>query len=78
MNNAVFWDVMPCGSCKNRRFGRTSVLTRAARRNIPEDGILQVFIYLSIFAVIQYDSRPTIESFGYKTRRTSPTEVFQR
>jgi hypothetical protein len=20
-NNAVFWDVMPCGSCKNRRFG---------------------------------------------------------
>jgi hypothetical protein len=21
--NAVFWDVMPCGSCKNRRFGGT-------------------------------------------------------
>jgi hypothetical protein len=20
MKNAVFWDVMPCGSCKNRRF----------------------------------------------------------
>jgi hypothetical protein len=22
MKNAVFWDVPPCGSCKNRRFGR--------------------------------------------------------
>jgi hypothetical protein len=21
IKNAVFWDVMPCGSCKNRRFG---------------------------------------------------------
>jgi hypothetical protein len=23
MKNAVFWGVTPCGSCKNRRFGRT-------------------------------------------------------
>jgi hypothetical protein len=23
MKNAVFWDVAPCGSCKNRRFGGT-------------------------------------------------------
>jgi hypothetical protein len=23
MKNAVFLDVIPCGSCKNRRFGRT-------------------------------------------------------
>jgi hypothetical protein len=21
MKNGVFWDVAPCGSCKNRRFG---------------------------------------------------------
>jgi hypothetical protein len=23
MKNAVFWDIMPCGSCKNQRFGGT-------------------------------------------------------
>jgi hypothetical protein len=22
-NNGVFWDVTPCGSCNNRRFGGT-------------------------------------------------------
>jgi hypothetical protein len=24
MKNGVFWDVTPCGSCKNRRFGGTA------------------------------------------------------
>jgi hypothetical protein len=33
MKNGVFWDVTPCGSCKK-------VLSRATRRNIPEDAIL--------------------------------------
>jgi hypothetical protein len=23
MKNGVLWDIMPCGSCKNRRFGGT-------------------------------------------------------
>jgi hypothetical protein len=50
LKNGVFWDVTPCGSCKNRRFvtlikealgaSVTSVLPRATRRKIPEDTIL--------------------------------------
>jgi hypothetical protein len=40
MKNAVFWDVTPRDSFKNRRFGGTSVHTRVTRRNFPEDGII--------------------------------------
>jgi hypothetical protein len=29
LKNAVFWDVTPRGSCKNRRFGGTSPLSTA-------------------------------------------------
>jgi hypothetical protein len=41
MKNIVFWDVTPCGYYKNRRFGRTSVLIRATKRNTREDDILR-------------------------------------
>jgi hypothetical protein len=40
LKNAVIWDVTPCRSCVNRRFGGTPVLARSIRRHIPEDGIL--------------------------------------
>jgi hypothetical protein len=54
VKNAVFWDVAPRSSCKNRRLGgmyhlcqaihfsETSVFKRPTRRNIQEDDILQV------------------------------------
>jgi hypothetical protein len=33
INNAVFWDVSLCGSCKNRRFGGTYRLHHQGDRN---------------------------------------------
>jgi hypothetical protein len=32
MKNGVFWDVRPCGSCQNRRFGGTYQFLRSVRR----------------------------------------------
>jgi hypothetical protein len=34
MKNAVFWDVTPCGSCKDRRFGGTYLLHLQGDRNL--------------------------------------------
>jgi hypothetical protein len=34
MKNGVFWDVTPCGSCKNRRFGGTSRLHHHFLRSV--------------------------------------------
>jgi hypothetical protein len=33
MKNGVFWDVTPCGSCKNRRFGGTQRLLHQGDKN---------------------------------------------
>jgi hypothetical protein len=33
MKNAVFWDVTPCGSCKNGRFGGTLRLHHQGYKN---------------------------------------------
>jgi hypothetical protein len=33
MKNAVFWDVMPCGSCKNQCFGGTSHVHHQGDKN---------------------------------------------
>jgi hypothetical protein len=33
MNNAVFWEVTPCGSCKYRCFGGTYLLHHPGDKN---------------------------------------------
>jgi hypothetical protein len=47
IENGIFWDVMPCGSCKNRRFGGTSAsIIRVTR--IGEQGTMLVVTSRSI------------------------------
>jgi hypothetical protein len=46
MKYAVFWDIVPCSSCVNRRFGGTSVHTRTTRHHNPENDILQCGFWL--------------------------------
>jgi hypothetical protein len=33
MNKDVFWDVLPCGACKDRRFGGTHRLLHQGDKN---------------------------------------------
>jgi hypothetical protein len=44
MRNAIFWDVMPCGSCKNRHFKGMyrlhHVLQLLVTANVPSSLIL--------------------------------------
>jgi hypothetical protein len=39
LKNTVFWEVVLCRSCMNRRFGETSPKRRFTQRHTPEDGI---------------------------------------
>jgi hypothetical protein len=51
MKNGVFWDVTPCGSCKNRRF---FVFLRSAHRLLIRASVVPsspIFVTLMIVAI---------------------------
>jgi hypothetical protein len=59
MKNAVFWDVTPCGSCKNQCFRETCHLhhqgdkNRQARYNVssnlqPKHAVKNIYVFLTI------------------------------
>jgi hypothetical protein len=56
MENAIFRDVTPHGSCANRRFGGTSVLKRATPHHLPEDGILHSQLFTIVASSKLYES----------------------
>jgi hypothetical protein len=77
MKNGVLWNVAQCGFCKNRRFvtltmealstSDKSDLTRATRRNIPEDAIFIYIIFSTPILFITSSEQVNIE-------RKRPTE----
>jgi hypothetical protein len=71
MKKAVFWDYALCGSCNNRRFEGTSDVTRATRRNIPEDGIRQQTVTLADAVIDEIHTRLTY----YKSETYTHTET---
>jgi hypothetical protein len=53
MKNGVFWDVTPCGSCKNRRFGGTQRLHHKGKQE-------------SVNTILCISSqRASVASYGY-------------
>jgi hypothetical protein len=42
IKNGVFWVVTPCGSCKNRRFGRTWRLLHQGDKNRCTKDLLEI------------------------------------
>jgi hypothetical protein len=42
MKKDVFWDVTPCGSCTNRRFGGTLVFLRSVRRLLVTGNVVPI------------------------------------
>jgi hypothetical protein len=40
MKNGVFWDVTPCGSCNNRRFGGTLLFLGSVRRLLVKTSVV--------------------------------------
>jgi hypothetical protein len=51
LKNAVFWDVTPCGSCKNRRIGETYRLHhQPVTANIP----ISLIIFTMMMEMIRF------------------------
>jgi hypothetical protein len=58
MKNAVFWDVIPRGSCKNRRSYETSVPTITIRHNIKKNAFFNGKLDLTHACMTNVITRP--------------------
>jgi hypothetical protein len=71
MKNAVFWDVMPCGSSKNRRFGGTCHLHH-------QGDIVFLRIMLQLLIIANVPSSPILVTLIMEAIRPSKTLTLTR
>jgi hypothetical protein len=69
MKNAAFWDVTPCGCCKNRRFGGTYRLNHQGNKNRRVRRLL---------FTAKVHSSPILVTLMMETIRSSATSVLER
>jgi hypothetical protein len=73
MKNAVFWDVTPCGSCKNLRFGGTLVWLRRVRRLQVTANVLSSPILVTLMMEALSSSETSVLTRA--TRRNNPEDT---
>jgi hypothetical protein len=78
MKNAVFWDVMPCGSCKNRNSEWTyrphqGGKNRRARKNV----FIRIVLRLLVTANVIHSS-PVLVTLMMEAIRSSETSILAR
>jgi hypothetical protein len=90
MKNAIFWDVTPCGSCKNERFRRTYCIRQKADKNrragnklvvTNNRSILQrIFIrgMLRLLATSNVSNSPILVTLMMEAIRSSETSALTR
>jgi hypothetical protein len=75
-NNGVFWDVTPCGSCKNRRFGGTWQPTQAAKKC--QDLVFLRSVRLLLVTASVVPSSPILVTLMKEALGSSETSVLTR
>jgi hypothetical protein len=77
MENVVFWDVTPCGSCKDRRFGGTYRIHHQGDKNRRATVFLRIVPRLLV-TVNVVPSSPILVTLMMEAIRSSETSVLTR
>jgi hypothetical protein len=64
MKNSVLWDVAPCGSCKNRRFGGTCRLSLQSRLSVSKRKTLE--FVRGFFSTLKMEATSSFETLVFR------------